>query len=107
SVAVRAPDRQGMEPPGRGSWWCRAPPADSVRPARAARGETGCGDRAHHRLSPSRGVPELPTGRASLNTAPVVCDTVLRVARGMLGVVAHPGPIPGAGTSGSRATHDH
>src|SRR5215471_3723873 len=107
SVAVRAPDRQGMRPPGHGSWWCRAPPADSVRPARAARGEIVYGDRAHHRLSPSRGVPELPTGRASPNTAPVGFDTVLLVARGMLGVVARPGPTPEGGPSGSQARHGH
>src|SRR3989454_12818766 len=49
--------------------------------------------------------PDSPTGRASPNTDPVVCDTAPPAAHGMLGVVAHPVPTPGEGTSGSRATH--
>src|SRR5262249_650119 len=105
SVAVRAPDRQGREPLGRGSWGGRALLADSVRPARAARGETVCGGRAHPRLLPSRAGPARPTRRASPGTARTACDTAPPVGRGRPGVVAHPVPTPGAGTTGSPARH--
>src|SRR5262249_53995476 len=104
-VAVRAPDRPGRGPPGRGSWWCRALLADSVRPARAAHGETGCGGPAHHPPSPSRAAPEHPTRRASPNTVPVASDTARQAAHGMRGVVAHLVSTPEAGTTGSRARH--
>src|SRR2546428_9161471 len=50
--------------------------------------------------------PDLPTGRASPNTAPGVCDTPPPQAHGMLGVVAHPVPTPGEGTNGNRARRD-
>src|SRR4029434_3791331 len=106
SVAVRAPDRQGRGPLGRGSWWCRALLADSVRPARAARGETVCGDRAHHRLLPSRAAPAPPTRRASPGTARAACDTAPPAEHRTPHAVVHPVPSPGAGTSGSRARHD-
>jgi hypothetical protein len=93
-------------PPGRVSWWCKVPPADSVHHARAARGETACGAPVHRPPSPSRAGSARPTGRASLCTAPAACDTAPPAARGMLGVVARRVPTPRAETGGSRVRHN-
>src|SRR6266498_2967033 len=79
------------------------PPAHTARHVLAAPRETACSDPAHHPLSPSRGARARPTRRASPGTDHAACDTTRPQARAMLGVVAHPGPTPGAGTSGSRA----
>src|SRR2546425_6389270 len=84
----------------------QAPPAHSARRARATRGETACGGPTHRHPSPSRVGPVHPTGQASPSTAPVACDTAPPRAHGMPGVVAHPMPTPGEGTSGSRVRHD-
>src|SRR4029434_8003287 len=63
------------------------PPAHSVHPARAARGETASGAPVHRHPSPSRAAPAHPIGRASPGTARDACDTPRPQARGMLGVV--------------------
>src|SRR5437016_9318387 len=102
---VRVLDTRVMAPPRRASSYYKAPPAHSVRLARAAVGETACGDPAHHRLSSNRVAPAHPMHRASPRTAPAACDSAPPVARGMPGVVAHRVPTPQARTNGSRARH--
>src|SRR5215831_7313130 len=104
-AAAHALGTQAAGPPGHASSCGTARPTHSARHARVARGETAYGNPAHHPLSPSRAALGHATGRASPNTAPGVFDTVPPAAHGMPGVVVHPGPTPGAGTSGSRATH--
>src|SRR6266852_1692810 len=106
SGAVHALSTRATEPPDRASWWCRALPAHSAHRARASRGETACGDPVHRHPLPSRAAPAHATRRASPSTALVAFDNILLVARGMLGVVAHPMPMPGAGTNGSQARRD-
>src|SRR5499427_10452187 len=95
-----------MGPPGRVSRWCRAPPAHTVRPVRAAVGETGCGAPVHRHPSPSHGGPARPTGRAFPSTAHVACDTGPPPAHDTPDVCVRPTPTLWEGTTGSRARHD-
>src|SRR6266446_9683531 len=103
SVAVHALGMRATGPPGRASWWGRAPLAQSAHRARAGRGGTVRGDPAHRHPSPNRVGRAHPTGGASPNTGWGAFDTPPPQAHGMLGVVAHPVPTPGAGINGSRA----
>src|SRR5882724_1917844 len=84
-----------------------APPlAHSAHRALAGRGGTMRGDPAHRHPSPNRVGLAHPTGGATPNTGWGAFDTPPPQAHGMLGVVAHPVPTPGAGINGSRARRD-
>src|SRR5262249_30698106 len=89
SVDAHALDTSATAPPGRASSYYRAPPAHTVRHARAARDETACGAPTHRPPSPSRAAPALPTRRASPNTDPVASDSVPLAGRGTPHAVAH------------------
>src|SRR5215471_17369071 len=82
------------------------PPGHSVRPARAAVGETGYGAPVHRHPSPSRAAPAHPIGRAFPSTAPVACDTGPPPAHDTPDVCVRPTPTLWEGTTGSRARHD-
>src|SRR5262245_56706185 len=85
--------------------YCRAPPAHTVRHVRAAVGETACGAPVHRHPSPSYAGCALPTGRASPNTAPGVCDTARPPAHGRHAAVAGPASSLQGERIGSQVRH--